>query len=498
MRRRILPIHWRFTVGFIVIFSISTGCLYVYITHVLNEQTNITIRADMQKLQSFVYDHIQQDALVHQGSKESEQELISRLLYGISRSTGHPAAYYDKSGRFAGGTRFTKGGSVILDPLQSASGNFSLEADIALSAQNKSVVTRVRDGDEYLAMLTIPYYSGEHYEGSFRLTSDYSGRYMHNHAILKSLAGFAAFLFVIVTVFTYILSRRMTRPLIALSHAMRGLGEGIQEDAALPVNRSDEVGQLAASFKQMKRQIEEQMEHLEAERNRVVALEKSKRRFYQHITHELKTPLTSISGYAQIIGKPNFSDPVFLERAAVKIKTESDRLHNMVAQVLELARREDEGQRQAANAPVDLHEQLQACCDDLEVKAARYNMLLKCDSQLLTVSGNSEELRKVWVNLMDNAIKYGVAGTDIQIKAYRSSEFAIVQVVNERDTDRDADELLVFEPFYRSHGAGLSDSGSIGLGLAICRAIVESHGGTIVYRQEDGHVIVEARLPLWT
>lgn len=483
--------------GFIVIFSISTGCLYMYISHVLNEQTNVTIRADMKKLQSFVYDHIQQDTLVHQGSKENEQELISRLLYGISRSTGHPAAYYDKAGRFAGETRFTKGGSAILDPWQSASGKFSLEADIALSAQNKSVVTRVRDGDEYLIMLTIPFYPDERYEGSFRLTSDYSSRYMHNRAILKSLAGFAAFLFVVVTVFTYILSRRMTRPLIALSHAMRGLGEGNQENAVLPANRSDEAGLLAASFKQMKRQIEEQMEHLEAERNRVVVLEQSKRRFYQHITHELKTPLTSISGYAQIIGKPNFDDPVFLERAAIKIKTESDRLHSMVAQVLELAHKEDEGERQA-NVPVDLHEQLQACCDDLEMKAARYKMLLQCDSQLLTVGGQSEELRKVWVNLLDNAIKYGVVGTGIQIKAFRSAEFAVVQVVNERVIDRDADELLVFEPFYRAHGADMSDSGSIGLGLAICRAIVESHGGTIVYRQEGGHVIVQAELPLWT
>jgi len=497
MRRRILPIHWRFTIGFIVIFSISTGCLYMYLSHVLNEQTNVTIRVDMKKLQSFVYDHIQQDTLVHQGSKENEQELISRLLYGISRSTSHPAAYYDIAGRFAGETRFTKGGSAILDPLQSASGKFSLEADIALSAQNKSVVTRVRNGDEYLIMLTIPFYPDDRYEGSFRLTIDYSSRYMHNNAILKSLAGFAAVLFVVVTVFTYILSRRMTRPLIALSHAMRGLGEGNQENAVLPENRSDEAGLLAASFKQMKRQIEEQMEHLDAERNRVVVLEQSKRRFYQHITHELKTPLTSISGYAQIIGKPNFDDPAFLERAAVKIKIESDRLHSMVAQVLELAHKEDEGEGQA-NVPVDLHEQLLACCDDLEMKAARYKMLLQCHSQRLTVSGQSEELRKVWVNLLDNAIKYGVVGTGIQIKAFRSAEFAVVQVVNERDIDRDVDELLVFEPFYRAHGAAMSDSGSIGLGLAICRAIVESHGGTIVYRQEGGNIIVQTKLPLWT
>lgn len=499
MRRRSLPIHWRFTIGFLMIFSIATGCLYAYMSHILAEQTETTIREDMKKLQQFTYDHIQQYLLVQQASKDHKDDGFETLLYGISRTMGHSVAYYDKEGSFVGETVLTKNGSVRLglNRQPSAALSNTFEADRSLSLENKSVVTILQDKGKHLVLLSFPFYSNDRYEGLFRITSDYSSRYEHNAAILRSFAWFIAALFAIVIVFTYILSNRITRPLVKLSHAMKGFGEGRQAEHKLPVERGDEAGQLAVSFMQMKEQIEEQLTHLEAERNRVVELEQSKRRFYQHITHELKTPLTSISGYAQIIGEPGFDDPVFLERAAGRIKTESDRLHSMVVQVLELARRE-EGEGRQPEEPIELDAQLEACCEDMEMKASRYDMKLLCDAQAITVSGQREELRKVWVNLLDNAIKYGATGTTIYIKAVREAEYAIIQVKNEREREEDADELLVFEPFYRDNGAVTKEQGSIGLGLVICRSIVDSHDGTIDYRQEGSSVIVQVKLPIRT
>ncbi|GGG64537.1 sensor histidine kinase [Paenibacillus radicis (ex Gao et al. 2016)] len=493
-----MPLNWRFTVGFIIIFSISTFCLYFYMSYILAEQTKATIREDMEKLQSFAYDHIQQYALVNQGNEQIEKDGITPLLYGISRSTGHPIAYYDKDGIFIGETLFTKNGSVRLELQPSTILSYAFEADRALSLDNKSVVTMTENNGKHLVLLTFPYYSNDRYEGFFRMTSDYSSRYKHNDAILRSFSWFAAVLFVVVTLFTYILSSRMTRPLFKLSLAMRGFGEGKQTDAYLPIDRRDEVGQLSLSFEQMKGQIEDQLAHLIAERNRVMELEQSKRRFYQHITHELKTPLTSISGYAQIIGKPDFNDPVFLARAAERIKLESDRLHSMVVQVLELARREDTDSPQSV-VPIDLSAQLEACCEDMEIKALRYDMKLECELQAaVTVLGHQEELRQVWVNLLDNSIKYGAAGTSIHVKAALTAERAVVQVSNERDQEQPIDEQMVFEPFYRVNDSLVKDHGSMGLGLAICQSIIGSHRGMIAFRQEGRQVHVQVELPLWT
>ncbi|MFD2114309.1 sensor histidine kinase [Paenibacillus yanchengensis] len=489
-----LPIHWKFTIGFILLFSLATGCLYYYMSHVMEKQTKLTIQEDMKKLQLYTYDFIQQYTLIHQG-KEAANERITPLLQALNRSTGHSAAYFDKDGHLSGKTLQSTNVSLRLDSKSASIFMHHLEEDQALSLQNKSIVTIVQDGRKHLVLLTLPYYVEDQYEGMFRMVSDYSSHYTHNDAILKSLAWFLAVLFIIVPLFSYLLSIKITRPLLMLSRVIRRFGEGKQENGTLPLNQKDEVGQLAQNFQRMKEQIEKQMEHLTEERNKVIELEQNKRRLYQHITHELKTPLTSISGYAQIIGEPGFHDAIFLERAATRIKVESDRLHTMVVQVLELARQE-EGENRQTVLLFDLGAQLKACCEDMEIKASRYNMKLQCDVQDIFINGQEEELRRVWVNLLDNAIRYGAARTAIAIKMECTEKHIIVQVRNKQEQDHKANVALIFEPFYRENNSLAKEQGSIGLGLAICRSIVEHHAGTIQFRQDDRSVIVQVQLPL--
>ncbi|MFF2480322.1 sensor histidine kinase [Paenibacillus sp. NPDC058071] len=493
--RRTFPLHWKFTLGFLLIFSISTVSLYSYISQILAEQTRAVIREDMTKLQGLVYDQIQQRSLMSQSSENVAADERSSLFSSISRSIGHPIVFFDKEGTFVEETFLDKVGTVRFKTKPSNAFMHHLEEERKLSLENKSVVTMLQEGNKHLAILTLPYYTNDQYDGMLRLTSDYSVRYKHNEAILRSFAWFAGILFIAVTIFSYLLASRMTRPLVRLSRAMKGFGEGRQSEEPLLRERNDEAGQLTASFNQMKEQLEEQLTRLAAERNRIAELEQSKRRFYQQMTHELKTPLTSISGYAQIIGEPNFDDPVFLMRAAERIKTESDRLSGMVAELLEQARRE-ETEPPPPREPFDLDGQLASCCEDMELKAARYDMNLKCELQAGTIVGEKDELRKVWVNLFDNAIKYGTPGTKIFVHAFQEEERAIIEVRNESSSGLENDELLVFKPFYRSNESLSGNSEGIGLGLSICRTIVGRHEGTIVFRQEDSGVVVRVELPI--
>lgn len=488
--------HWRLTAGFIGIFAVATCCLYFYMSHTLERQTIRVIQEDMRKLQMFAYDHIAQYALFHEIEEDRLYEHIERIMHGVSRSSGHQTAYYDSEGRFRKAVSVTRGGFVAPETQEPTALRRTLSHHLDMTRNGSSVVTVGREGDRRLVLLSFPFYVNEHYAGTFRMTSDYSERFAHNAAVLRSFAAFGLLLFVAVTLFAFYMSRRITRPLAVLSRALLRFGEGKPLHTALPVHARDEAGELSRSFERMKRQIEEQMERIAAERNRVMELEQSRRRFYQHVTHELKTPLTTISGYAQIVGSPDFDDPAFLRKAAGAIKAESDRLHGMVVQVIELARM-DRQAPETERETVNLMAELESCCEDMVMKANKYYMTLNCRLEPAAVNGRKDELRQVWMNVLDNAIKYGAAGTVIDIALTSREGRAIVRCSNEVEADADTvDGELVFEAFYRGGSTPKDGKGSVGLGLAISRSIIERHEGAISFIRDGRRATVEVELPL--
>lgn len=497
---RTRSMHRKLAVGFILIFAIATCCLYFYMSHALERQTLKTIEEDMRKLQMFAYEQIMQYQLFHETTEQQLARHVGEMMNGLSRSSGHQTAYYDKGGLFQTEVSFARNSSVILQRKEPA----YLKQHMEITRAGGSIVTIERTNSKRLAVFSFPLYINDRYEGMFLMTIDYTARFMQNAAILRSVALFGLLLFLVVTLFSFYMTRRMIRPLAALSQAMRRFGEGKPLAASLPLQTNDEVGALARSFEQMKQQLAEQIEHLDEERNRVIELEQSRRRFYEHVTHELKTPLTTISGYAQIIGEADFDDPLFLSKAAGAIKTESERLHGMVVQVIELARKEEQ-RMESEQEQVELAVELAGCCDDMALKAARYHMILNSHLEPVTIKGWKDELRQVWINLLDNAIKYGAAGTSIEIQLTKHNNLVLICFSNEPELHESEklaaaasrlDEELVFEPFYRIAGVRKQEAGSVGLGLTISRSIVERHNGTILFERQEQRVTVSVTLPL--
>ncbi|RXZ82523.1 sensor histidine kinase [Paenibacillaceae bacterium] len=489
-------IHRKFTIGFVLIFAVSACCLYLYMSHSLQNQTEKTIASDMKKLQMFSYDHIKQYALLNPLLDSNMTEHIDVLLRSLGLSSGHYAAYYTRDGAFWGEARTAGGGMILLEKRESEVLLKSAEQDVAAAANNASTVTIVHVDKKSYVILTFPLYINNQLYGALRLTSDYTDRYVHNAAVLQSLAWFTVFLFILVFLFTFYLSRRMTRPLSALSQALLQFGDG-QLAGKLAVNTNDEVEELADSFERMRGKIEEQMATIAAEKRKIVELEQSRRQFFHHVTHELKTPLTTISGYAQIIEQPEFNDPAFLRKAAGKIRLESQRLHRMVVEVIALSRRET-SPREEDKAPIMLSEVLKAASEDMQMKAAKYHMRIHCTAEPAVIEGQVNELHKVWVNLLDNAIKYGKEGTAIQLGLSLQSGKAVIRVKNDTAADHSVDGSLVFEPFYRKAAEEIKEEGSAGLGLAICKTIIERHQGTISFEHAAGATVVTIMLPLRT
>lgn len=147
--------------------------------------------------------------------------------------------------------------------------------------------------------------------GILRFSKNFDLLYKQSGEVLDIVFYIALAIFVAAFLFSYILSRHITIPLVKLTDATSQVKKG-KLDMDIHFNRKDEIGQLAVNFNDMISRIREQILTIERDRDRLKELNEQEKRFFDNMTHELKTPLTSIQGYAEIIKNKGESDRAFL------------------------------------------------------------------------------------------------------------------------------------------------------------------------------------------
>jgi signal transduction histidine kinase len=220
---------------------------------------------------------------------------------------------------------------------------------------------------------------------------------------------------------------------------------------------------------------------------RVEVSQQSQRDFIANISHELKTPLTSIQGFAQAIQDGTVSAPEALQQAAGVIISEAGRMYDLVMDLLSLARL-DAGTADLRTDPVDLNELLNNVADKFIPQARKAQVTLQTRlDPLPTIQGDSDRLAQVFNNLIDNAIKFTPAGGSVQISAAPLAKGVEVKVADTGIGIAPADQQRIFERFYQADKSrrGGSHRG-VGLGLAIARQIIQAHGGSLTVRSQPG------------
>ena len=203
------------------------------------------------------------------------------------------------------------------------------------------------------------------------------------------------------------------------------------------------------------------------------AAEASRREFTANVSHELKTPLTSISGYAEIIesGIAQAADvPVF----AGKIHTEAKRLVALVNDILELSRL-DEKQGLGAQEPVALLPMVHALAESFQPIAADKDIALTIEGGNLTITGYPVLLRELFHNLIDNAVKYTPAGGRVTIRLSQEDGHPLCTVTDTGIGIPAEHQHRIFERFYRVDKSHSRQTGGTGLGLAIVKHVAEVH-----------------------
>jgi signal transduction histidine kinase len=232
---------------------------------------------------------------------------------------------------------------------------------------------------------------------------------------------------------------------------------------------------------------------------RVESSQKSQRDFVANVSHELKTPLTSIQGFAQAILDDTADTPEARKQAAQIIYHEASRMHRMALDLLDLARLEA-GTADLKMSAVDLKALLQNIVDKFTPQAqnANINLRLNMPEKLPTLTGDGDRLAQVFTNLVDNALKFTLPGGQITLFAVSAGDEIEISVADTGSGVPKEALPRLFDRFYQVDASRAGGEGhGAGLGLAIVREIVEAHSGRISVRSELGHgTTVVIHLPL--
>lgn len=221
---------------------------------------------------------------------------------------------------------------------------------------------------------------------------------------------------------------------------------------------------------------------------RMQASQKSQREFVANVSHELKTPLTSIQGFAQAMLDGTANTDAAREQAAQVIYTESGRMHRMVLDLLDLARL-DSGTADITMSPVNMPALLNAIAEKFspQLQRAGVNIEVKVAPDLPTVLADGDRMAQVFTNLVDNALKFTPRGGLITLRASVQNNEMLITVTDTGAGIPDEAQAHIFGRFYQADPArkGGEQHGA-GLGLAIAHEIVLAHSGRISVRSRLG------------
>jgi two-component system phosphate regulon sensor histidine kinase PhoR len=216
-------------------------------------------------------------------------------------------------------------------------------------------------------------------------------------------------------------------------------------------------------------------------------LERVRQDFVANVSHEFKTPLTAIQGFAETLLAGALEDPGSNRRFLQIIRDHAVRLARLTDDLLKLARIEA-GKLEVEFVPVRLAEMIEGCAETTLLKATRKQITLEIDVApgLPAVRGDAGLLREVLQNLLDNAIQYTSPGGHIRVTAVAGPREAVVSVADTGIGIPLAEQERIFERFYRVDAARSREEGGTGLGLSIAKHIVEAHGGRLWVESEVG------------
>ena len=271
---------------------------------------------------------------------------------------------------------------------------------------------------------------------------------------------------VLGTVIIFLATITVVKPIKLISEASKKVASG-DFSIQLPVKGNTEVSELTRNFNLMVKELSAN-EYLHKE-------------FVSNVSHEFKTPITSLKGYAKLLKSDDLTDDKRQEYADIII-SESERLSNLSSKLLKLSEVENETIRNKKEH-FSLDEQIRDAILLLQNEWEKKNLELDVDMEEVTINGCKELMILVWINLISNAIKYSRQGDLLKI-TLRQTDNIMIEIRDSGIGMTKEDAGKIFQRFYKADKS--RNSTGTGLGLSIVKKIIEIHNGMIYVDSELG------------
>ncbi len=338
--------------------------------------------------------------------------------------------------------------------------------------ENMLYVAQLAGGGDYVIRVAI----------AFRGISDYM------RVLLPSLALAALFLFALAMIVSVHFSDTVTKPLREIAEEMVHI-KSDEPEFDFKTYRYEELNIISYTTDQLISEIKENMDRLEFEKH-------VRQEFFSNASHELKTPITSVKGYAEILQNHLAKDTAAEEDCIRRIITEADHMTSLINDILMISKLETK------DLSVDLSEVrmaplLSEVVESLEPIAKGQEVSIHTDCQPIVLEESANQMEELLTNLMTNAIKYNHQGGDVWVNISRENDTMVIVVKDNGIGISKENQEHVFERFYRVDKGRDKKAGGTGLGLSIVKHIVGYRDGTIELDSEPGEgSVFTIRIPI--
>ncbi|MBP2032248.1 signal transduction histidine kinase [Clostridium algifaecis] len=343
------------------------------------------------------------------------------------------------------------------------------DIDMALKGETASYIEVDKKTGEKLLCVSSPLASSGNIEGVIRFVTSLSGV----DSIIKKIAIMLIFIGLIVILIAGLISigisNTITRPIREVTDMAKKMAKG-RFNERVKKQRDDEIGHLLDALNFMA--------------DEIIKNEKLKNEFIASISHELRTPLTSIKGWATTMRTGSLDDKQEIMDGLEIIEKESDRLTKMVEELLDFSKFIS-GKITLKRDYIHVKNTIGYIQKQMSFRASRNKLNFEVDvvDDIPIILMDEDRIKQLLTNLLDNAFKFTKEGGHVKLKVWSENEELII-IVKDDGIGIPKDELpRVTEKFFK----GKSDKSSNGIGLSICKEIVEMHNGKLVINSEVGN-----------